>query len=236
MSAQFAIHPFETPINHRSLLFAVFRELLEAALKDRTDVLNRACNRSEQFQFHPTIPPLDLGLFAEVAPEEIWFRMKPLEVPANCYWLGEMQSVVELQHPVPHQTSSSRGIQACGLARPKYQFLRAQVRCLFLPRRCEPDGDSALGSDGKVSRDGPWKSSDTRWKRGRRPASRDDAQQLTGCPRAATPSSFKVVRCRHLQDASSISFSRKLAHTAQGRRLGATARAYALSPVSLGRL
>ena len=35
MSAQFAIHPFETPMNYRSLAFAVFRELLEATLKDR---------------------------------------------------------------------------------------------------------------------------------------------------------------------------------------------------------
>jgi len=60
--------------------------------------LNRACNSSEQFQFHPTIPPLDLGLFAEVAPEEIWFRMKPLQVPANCYRLGEIRTVVEFQH------------------------------------------------------------------------------------------------------------------------------------------
>jgi hypothetical protein len=41
MSAQFVIRPFETPINYRSLLFAVFRELLEAALKDRTGVLGR---------------------------------------------------------------------------------------------------------------------------------------------------------------------------------------------------
>ena len=85
MSAQFAIHPFETPINYRSLLFAVFRKLLEAALKDRTGILNRAYNRSQEFQFHPTILPLDLGLCVQVAPEKIRFRMKPLQVPANCY-------------------------------------------------------------------------------------------------------------------------------------------------------
>jgi hypothetical protein len=36
MSAQFAIHPFETPINYRSLLFAVFRELLQSVL-ERSD-------------------------------------------------------------------------------------------------------------------------------------------------------------------------------------------------------
>ena len=34
LSAQFAIHPFETLI-YRSLFFAIFRELPEAALKDR---------------------------------------------------------------------------------------------------------------------------------------------------------------------------------------------------------
>ena len=31
-------------------------------------ILNRACDWSKQFQFHPAIPPLDLGLFAQVAP------------------------------------------------------------------------------------------------------------------------------------------------------------------------
>jgi hypothetical protein len=43
-------------------------------------------------------PPLDLGLFAKVAPEEVWFRMKPLQVPADCYRLGEVRTVGELQN------------------------------------------------------------------------------------------------------------------------------------------
>jgi hypothetical protein len=44
---------------------------MNRALKDRTGVLNCSWYWSEQFQFHPTIPPLDLGLFVQVAPEEI---------------------------------------------------------------------------------------------------------------------------------------------------------------------
>src|SRR5271169_3413756 len=46
MSVQFMIHPFKTLISHRSLRLAVFRELLETSLKDRTGILKRASDRS----------------------------------------------------------------------------------------------------------------------------------------------------------------------------------------------
>jgi hypothetical protein len=63
-----AIHPFEALINECTLSFAVVRELLETALEDRTGILNRASDGSEQFQLHTPVPPLDLRLFAEIAP------------------------------------------------------------------------------------------------------------------------------------------------------------------------
>ena len=68
MPDQFVIHPFETLINYRSLRFAVFWELPETSLKNLTSILNRASDRSEQFHFHPSVPPLDLRLFTEVVP------------------------------------------------------------------------------------------------------------------------------------------------------------------------
>ena len=63
-SVQFMIHSFEALINDRSLRLAIFRELLKTPLEDRIGILNRACDWSKQFQFHPAIPPLDLRLFA----------------------------------------------------------------------------------------------------------------------------------------------------------------------------
>jgi hypothetical protein len=78
MPVQFAIHPFETLTSHRSLRFAEFRELLETSLKDRTGILKSASDRSQQFNFHPSVPPLDLGLFTEVAPKKVRFRMPSL--------------------------------------------------------------------------------------------------------------------------------------------------------------
>ena len=67
VSVQFAIHAFQALISQRPLRLAIFRELLKTTLKDRTDILNRASDRGEQFQFYPAISPLDLGLFANVA-------------------------------------------------------------------------------------------------------------------------------------------------------------------------
>ena len=43
----------------------------ETALKDRTGILNRASDGSEQFQLHTPVPPLDLRLFAEIAPQKV---------------------------------------------------------------------------------------------------------------------------------------------------------------------
>src|SRR5260370_41481028 len=71
VSVQLAIHPFQALMNGRTLSFAVVRELLETALKDRTGILNRASDSSEQFQLHPPVPPLDLRLFAEIAPQKV---------------------------------------------------------------------------------------------------------------------------------------------------------------------
>ena len=67
MPVQFAIHPLEPLINYRPLRLTIFRELLEAALKDWTGVLNSAPDRSEKLKFHPAIPPLDVRLLTEVA-------------------------------------------------------------------------------------------------------------------------------------------------------------------------
>src|SRR5215510_3646614 len=47
MPVQFAIHPLKPLISYRPLRFAIFRELLKAALKDWTGVLNRAPDRGE---------------------------------------------------------------------------------------------------------------------------------------------------------------------------------------------
>jgi hypothetical protein len=47
-SVQLAIHPFEALMNGRTLSFAVVRELLETALEDRTGILNRPSDGSEQ--------------------------------------------------------------------------------------------------------------------------------------------------------------------------------------------
>jgi hypothetical protein len=71
VSVQFAIHPFQALMNDRALNFAVLRVLLETALKDRTGILNRASDGGEQFQLHPPVPPLNLCLFAEIAPQKI---------------------------------------------------------------------------------------------------------------------------------------------------------------------
>src|SRR5262245_56406603 len=62
VSVQFMIHPFESLMRDRALCLTVVRELLETALKDRTRILNRASDCSEQFQFHPPVPHLDLRL------------------------------------------------------------------------------------------------------------------------------------------------------------------------------
>src|SRR5262249_59176522 len=66
VSVQLAIHPFEALITECTLNFAVVRELLETPLEDRTGILNRASDGSEQFQLHMPVPPLDLRLFAEI--------------------------------------------------------------------------------------------------------------------------------------------------------------------------
>jgi hypothetical protein len=90
MSVQFLIHPFEALISDRSLGFAIFRKLSKAVLKQWIGVLGRATDWSEQFQFHPAIPPLDFRLFAHAAPEEVGFRLKPLRIPADCNRLGQV--------------------------------------------------------------------------------------------------------------------------------------------------
>src|SRR6266480_4054366 len=89
VSVQFAIHPFEPLLHDRTLRLAILWELLETALKDRTGILNRASNRSEQLQLHSPVPHLDLRLFAQIAPEQVRFRMKPLQIAADRDRLAE---------------------------------------------------------------------------------------------------------------------------------------------------
>src|SRR5262249_28146674 len=90
VSVQLAIHPFQALMNDRTLSFAVVRELLETALKNRTGILNRASDGSEQLQLHPPVPPLDFRLFAEISPQKVRLGMKPLQIPANGDRLGEI--------------------------------------------------------------------------------------------------------------------------------------------------
>src|SRR5262245_9251023 len=90
VSVQLAIHPFEALINECTLSFAVVRELLETPLEDRTGILNRASDGSEQFQLHTPVPPLALRLFAEIATQKVRLGMKPLQIPANGDRLGEI--------------------------------------------------------------------------------------------------------------------------------------------------
>src|SRR5215510_11595137 len=68
MAVEFAVHPFESLIDYRALCLSVLRKLLETTLKDWASVLKSTSDRSEQFDFHPTVPPLDLCLLTEVAP------------------------------------------------------------------------------------------------------------------------------------------------------------------------
>src|SRR6516165_10342969 len=89
LSAQFAVHPFESLIDDRTLRFTVVRELLVTALEDRTGVLNCPADCGEQLQFHPPIPHLDLRLFAQVAPKQVRLGMKPLQIAADRDRLGE---------------------------------------------------------------------------------------------------------------------------------------------------
>src|ERR1700720_1859432 len=79
MAAEFAVHPFEALIDYRALCLPIFRKLLETTLKDWAGILKSTSDRSEQFEFHATIPPLDFRLFAQVAPQEVRFGMEPLK-------------------------------------------------------------------------------------------------------------------------------------------------------------
>src|SRR5262249_13634915 len=90
MSGEFMVHSFESLTNDRALRLAIFRKLLKALLKDRIGILNRARDWSKQFQFYPAIPSLDLCLFAQVAPQEVGFRLEPLHISADCNRLGKV--------------------------------------------------------------------------------------------------------------------------------------------------
>src|SRR5262249_36305615 len=90
MAAEFAVHPFETLIDYRPLCLSVFRKLLETTLKDWANILNSTSDRSEQFELHATIPPLDFRLFAQIAAQEVRFGMEPLQVPTDSDRFGEV--------------------------------------------------------------------------------------------------------------------------------------------------
>lgn len=68
MAVEFAVHPFESLIDYRALCLSVLRKLHETTLKDWAGMLKSTSDRSEQFDFHSTVPPLDLYLLTEVAP------------------------------------------------------------------------------------------------------------------------------------------------------------------------
>src|SRR5262249_1404014 len=87
--------------NECTLSFAVVRELPETALEDRTGILNRASDGSEQFQLHTPVPPLDLRLFAEIEPQKVRLGVKPLQIPAKGDRLGEIGTVIEVQDRYP---------------------------------------------------------------------------------------------------------------------------------------
>ena len=147
VSAQFAVHPFDAATNCRSLLLAVFRELFEAASKDWTSVLGGARCGCEQFQFHAAIPPLDLGLFAKVAPEaglvqggspsgyrQIATDSERCEPSSSCRTGTAPEELI------------ARNSRRAALPGRKYQSPQVQVRCLSLPRRCGPGEDSVPAS------------------------------------------------------------------------------------------
>src|SRR5262249_61294781 len=85
-------------MHDRTLRFTVVRELLVTTLKDWIRILNRASDRRKQLQFHPPVPHLDLRLFAQVVPEQVWLGTKPLQIAAERDRLGEALPVVEIQH------------------------------------------------------------------------------------------------------------------------------------------
>jgi len=66
----------------------VAASLLEKLLR-RGEPLNSTSDRSEQFEFHATIPPLDFRLFAQIAPQEVRFGMEPVQVPTDSDRFGE---------------------------------------------------------------------------------------------------------------------------------------------------
>src|SRR6201982_1701004 len=97
MAAEFAVHPFEALIDYRALCLPIFRKLLETTLKDWAGILKSTSDRSEQFELHATIPPLDFRLFAQVAPEEVRFGMESLQVPTDGDRFGEVSPVARFE-------------------------------------------------------------------------------------------------------------------------------------------
>jgi hypothetical protein len=157
MSVQLAIHPFETLINHRSLRFAVFRELLETSLKDRTGILKSAPDRSQLVQV-PSVGSISRS--QPVHGGRALIGSVQGEAPPDTGRSRQTRTGMS-RHRVPakapHRTSSLPGIQACGFGRLKYQFLPTQLRCPFPPRKPERAAGSAHGNDCKASRRDPLK-------------------------------------------------------------------------------
>src|SRR5262245_27532514 len=151
LSVQLAIHPFESLMDDRTLRFAVVRELLETTLKDRARILNCASDSGEQLQFHPPVPHLDLRLLAQVAPEQVWLGMKPLQDSGRSRPTQRDMTRRRAPAPALRRTSSLRVIRACGFDQRECRYLAAQARFPFPPRRCGPGADLEPGHDCKAS-------------------------------------------------------------------------------------
>src|SRR5262249_30042441 len=136
LSVQFAIHPFESLMDDRTLRFAVVRELLETTLKDRARILNRASDCGEQLQFHPPVPHLDLRLLAQAAPEQVWLGMKPLQVAADRDRLGQTCPLVELRRPAGRVLCQEFGRAA--LTRENIDILHSKLDSLFRREDADP--------------------------------------------------------------------------------------------------
>src|SRR5262249_13471848 len=125
--------------NECTLTVAVVSELPETYSEDRTGILNRASDGSEQFQLHTPVPPLDLRLFAEIEPQKVRLGVKPLQIPANGDRLGEIGTVIEFQdrHPTGRVLCEEFGRAA--LAGQNIDLFKRKLDALF----CREDANAA---------------------------------------------------------------------------------------------
>ena len=93
------IQPFKWPFRHVKLDAAVVLELPSYKLREeRACVLERASDRTEQEQFHSTVPLFDKGLLACINTHQVGLGMKTLDISTDSYRFCQVGAVVELKY------------------------------------------------------------------------------------------------------------------------------------------